>query len=174
VLTSADCQGDFSSGVNVGGLFLDGRQSEFIEFAQELPHPLYDPATRQNDLMLVKLNTNSAATPVQLNFDASIPATNDPLTIIGYGETVQFGGSSDNLLQGDVNAISSTTCSAFWGARINTNLQVCAGVASGSTDICEGDEGGPLLSSSGAQVGIISFTNGCGQADTPGVYTRIR
>jgi trypsin len=178
ILTSASCQDKFAAGINVGGLFLDGRQSEFLEYVEELLHPQYDATTRQNDLMLVKLNTNSTVLPVQLNFDAANdPASGDGLTILGFGATVEFGDSSENLLQGDISAVSQVDCDAYWstqGVQVDDSLQICAGSASGSPDFCEGDEGGPILSSSGAQVGIISFTDGCGRAGTPGVYTRIR
>jgi secreted trypsin-like serine protease len=124
--------------------------------------------------MLVKLDSASTAVPVTLDYSPAIPATNDPLTIIGYGATVELGPSNDQLLKGTVNAVSSTDCTAFWGTRVDTTLQVCAGVTTGAVDICEGDEGGPLLTPSGTQVGIISYTNGCGRANTPAVFTRIR
>lgn len=49
---------------------------------------------------------------------------------------------------------------------------LCAGYASGGKDACQNDSGGPLVEDS-TIVGIVSWGNGCAQADYPGVYTDI-
>jgi secreted trypsin-like serine protease len=44
------------------------------------------------------------------------------------------------------------------------------------TDSCQGDYGGPILSTIGGQqvqVGVASWGEGCAKPDTPGVYSRI-
>lgn len=54
----------------------------FLSVDQELLHPDYDEATRFNDIMLVKLSTVSAVDPIALNFDSSIPAQDQQVTVV--------------------------------------------------------------------------------------------
>ena len=62
-------------------------------------------------------------------------------------------------------------CSVLTGAAWR---QLCAGFASGAPDTCQGDSGGPLFLASGPTVvGIVSYSGGCAQPDTPGVYVRV-
>lgn len=56
--------------------------------------------------------------------------------------------------------------------------QICAGnVARGGVDTCEGDTGGPILrvnsDNSYTLLAIVSFAEGCGQADRPALYTNL-
>jgi secreted trypsin-like serine protease len=51
---------------------------------------------------------------------------------------------------------------------------VCAGNT--TADACQGDSGGPLIcniNGLGMVIGITSWGEGCGQKDSPGVYTNV-
>lgn len=63
-------------------------------------------------------------------------------------------------------------------AKTITSNVVCAGLASGGKDSCEGDSGGPLTIYDHKRrawllVGIVSNGIRCAEPNLPGVYTRI-
>ena len=62
-----------------------------------------------------------------------------------------------------------------------TFKKFCAGTKEGGVDTCQGDSGGPIgidRRRKGEErftvVGLVSYGSGCGEPDTPGVYTDLR
>ena len=54
--------------------------------------------------------------------------------------------------------------------------QICFGRKEGKVDTCQGDSGGPLVCiSSGSWIvtGVTSWGYGCGDENSPGVYTNV-
>lgn len=49
----------------------------------------------------------------------------------------------------------------------------CAGFTTGGKDSCSGDSGGPIVDSSKVLQGLVSWGNGCAEANYAGVYTRV-
>ena len=91
--------------------------------------------------MLVKLSDPVTDTPlVGLNFDPAVPSSNEPLTVIGFGNTAEDGTFSTALLEVGVETISFADCNNYFGT-INDELMLCAGTEQGGRDSCQGDSG---------------------------------
>ncbi len=99
-----------------------------------------------------------------------------------------YGAYPADLQATQIPLVSASTCgNAFSGPSLSsqpiTPRMLCAGMPSGGRDSCFGDSGGPLVvdrstpaaSPPGDYVlaGLVSFGEGCAQAEGPGVYTAI-
>jgi secreted trypsin-like serine protease len=106
-----------------------------------------------------------------------------PVDVSGWGSTsacLTFCGSTvDTLRAARIAVIADSTCrsSSVYGLDFDSATMLCAGNLSGGTDSCTGDSGGPLqapLPAGGYRlVGVTGWGKGCGQTNSPGVYTRV-
>ncbi|KAM9475469.1 salivary plasminogen activator gamma [Clarias gariepinus] len=98
--------------------------------------------------------------------------------ISGYGKEREFSAFySDRVKQGHVRLWPQELCvpEKLSGREITQNM-LCAGDTRGLDDACKGDSGGPLVCEKDRQmtlIGLISWGDGCGKKDIPGVYTRV-
>jgi len=162
-----------------------------------------------NDLALLKLRTPvpSWVTPVPLNLEGSGGDDVDSVVhSMGFGITEisgnkaiisPFSGTELREVSVTVLAQDAENCQKLydngWGCSdkaseepaTNLDHQICAGVPAQESerDTCSGDSGGPMIDSSGVQVGIVSYGGGpggnsgpgrvCGDRDYPGIYARV-
>ncbi|KAK3540088.1 hypothetical protein QTP70_025653 [Hemibagrus guttatus] len=98
--------------------------------------------------------------------------------ISGYGKDNEFSPFySEQIKQGHVRLWPQEQCvpEKLSGREITANM-LCAGDTRGLDDACKGDSGGPLVCEKDSQmtlIGLISWGDGCGKKDIPGVYTRV-
>lgn len=71
-----------------------------------------------------------------------------------------------------VPVVSNEICNQSYSGGI-TDAMLCAGLLDvGGKDVCQMDSGGPLLVS-GKLAGVVSWGNGCGLPNFPGVYANV-
>ncbi|KAI4457443.1 tryptase-related [Holotrichia oblita] len=173
ILTAAHCINGFPK-ERLAATFLDHDRSTTYEtktftrkIANILKHGGYGVGgTFNNDIALLKLNE-------PLDFSGLVK----PVSIVtGWGATESTGQVSNVLREVDVPVISNMECrSTGYGRRITDNM-ICAGYPEGQKDACQGDSGGPMHIANNSLysiIGVVSWGEGCAQANYPGVYTRV-
>lgn len=184
VLTAAHCLSeddgtplslDNSYTVGVGAYNIN----ETIDYGIKrfIVHPKYDAVLTDNDIALIELDTNVTIVP-QIAYDRSHALVEDTQTrIAGWGNMKRDNETPvypDNLREALVPLIDYDTCNSpdIYDGDITKNM-LCAGYMDGRRDGCQGDSGGPLIVDH-ILVGIVSWGNGCGVENSPGVYTKVQ
>ena len=89
----------------------------------------------------------------------------------------QNGGQQlpDKLHKAVVPVMSDDQCRSSYGSMYYLASMLCAGFEAGGVDSCQGDSGGPLFVRQPVDtlIGIVSWGDGCAQAGSPGVYTKV-
>lgn len=187
VLSAAHCSKAFVKQVIVGSNRLAGSDmgttptttattTERIMIDFLYPHPHYFPGLLRNDIMLIKLKNSSEAPYVTLNDDPNLPLDGQPVTVLGFGRTVEGGGSmSPDLRHIELPIVPLELCRTRYPGFVFAS-HLCAGLIHGGVDACDGDSGGPMIDSNKTnivQYGIVSFGFGCARPNSPGMYTRV-
>ncbi|XP_039906773.1 tissue-type plasminogen activator isoform X1 [Simochromis diagramma] len=149
-------------------------------------HEKYDKETYDNDIAILKLKTDVGICAV--NSPEVLPACLPERGLVlpdwteceisGYGKDAEFSPEySDRVKRGYVRLWPKERCvpGVLSGRTVTSNM-LCAGDTRGLDDACKGDSGGPLVCRYNDRMtlmGVISWGDGCGQKDKPGVYTRV-
>ncbi|XP_065211798.1 trypsin-1-like [Planococcus citri] len=149
-----------------------------IKPSKAIVHAEYDPATKQNDIALIKLSTPTKYTdfirPICLPTRKA--KTNQTVVVAGWG-TLYYGGPVSNvIMEVPIPVWDLENCiSKYHQPVFKTNL--CAAAYEGGKDACQGDSGGPLLMQHAngrwVTIGVVSWGMGCADKDQPGVYTDV-
>lgn len=147
-------------------------------------HPQYNSIQDYNhDVALIKLSTKIFnVNPIRM-----INSNEDYLTVAGKNQTVIGWGKmnelsmigSDTLMRAIVPIVSFSVCNGpdSYDGRVTANM-LCAGFMNGGADACQGDSGGPLFTTDSNNTlvltGIVSWGDGCGEVNFPGVYTKLQ
>ncbi|GHH37387.1 S1 family serine peptidase [Streptomyces candidus] len=188
VLTAAHCLGREVLGaplrevrdlrVIAGRAELRGGGGREIAVRRAWINPSYDAHSNSGDLAVLTLASALPAESVIKTADtgsrADEPGT--AATVYGWGDTIGDGAYAGSLRSARVRVLPDETCAKAYpataGAAYRPATMLCAGDPGGGRDACQGDSGGPLVAG-GELIGLVSWGSGCGQAGSPGVYTRI-
>lgn len=162
--------------VVVGRDNLTGAGGQERKPAKVWVNPRYDTWTNDGDMAVLTLDKPVPNRPIAIagRHDAAYRPGNRA-TVYGWGDTTGEGSYATRLRAAHVNVLRDGVCArAYPGSADGTyrpHSMLCAGSPDGGRDACQGDSGGPLVVR-GRLVGLVSWGTGCGQAGSPGVYTR--
>jgi trypsin len=172
MLSAASCRTYFKEkGAYIGGNSITGNSSTKIGVDYEVVHPEFNSTKLLNDIMIIKLSTPSKNALVKLNDDPKIPRDSEGITLLGYGALEEEGTFSYTLQKSKVLAAPANRCYLY--SRFRNDKMICSWFPAGGRDSCVGDSGGPVLTHTGVQIGIISFGQGCARVGYPSVNTRV-
>ncbi|XP_044290740.1 trypsin-like isoform X2 [Varanus komodoensis] len=186
VVTAAHCKMAGATYVRLGEFnMMRAENTEQQKRAVQLVvHPDYDPVSKDNDIMLIKLSSfvdiTDSVQPIKLASQCVLPGTRCLVT--GWGTTTSSKPQNitaastatipEELQCAYIDVISQAECERTYPDAITKNM-LCAGVKAGGVDSCQGDSGGPLICNEELQ-GIVSWgPEVCGQPGKPGIYTRV-
>jgi len=179
VVTAAHCvdRGTTTGDVNILAGVVDlTKKGLRLEIDEIVIRGDYAP-NYQNDIALLHLKQSAQATKIGLIAPTDVTTAKTlPHRVAGWGAVAEDGPMRDQLLWADVYYFNRNICKTRPGYSGVTDAMICAGRDQGNADACQGDSGGPLsatVSGKRVLVGIVSWGQGCGRPEQPGVYTRI-
>jgi secreted trypsin-like serine protease len=137
----------------------------------------FDRRHPQGDVALLRLVRPQPQDAAIFMNTQSVIHQGNVLTTMGWGAIgVTTGGRlvfPAQRLAVDVPVWTDRECARFLGKRYDPATMLCAGYAAGGHDPCYGDSGSPLmiwLDEQWQLVGVVSYGDGCGRPNSPGVY----
>lgn len=123
--------------------------------------------------MMVELDRHDTLAPL-ISLTGS-PLYTQPAFVAGWGNIVAGTSGSifpNSLMEASLQMVADDVCRTkpSVNAQFTPGTMICAG---GSPGICAGDDGSPLFQNINGifvLIGVASVMNGCGSADTPGLF----
>jgi secreted trypsin-like serine protease len=186
IVTAAHCMGGGAPTRIVAGMsrLSQANVGQIRSIARIITYPGYTDASQGKDAALIELTaplqlngtTVKAIKPLNAGSATDLTAPGVMATVSGWGLTVEGGTAlSDQLLSVQVPIQPLSAANTAYNMTI-TEDQLAAGTATGGKDSCQGDSGGPLVVTANGEpalAGIVSWGDGCGRANVPGLYARI-
>ncbi|XP_007559566.1 suppressor of tumorigenicity 14 protein isoform X1 [Poecilia formosa] len=148
-----------------------------------IPHPDYNEITHDYDIALLELEEvltwSNTIQPICLPSPSHVFLAGLSCSVTGWGALREGATASlpSMLQEATVKIINDTVCNQVITEQQVTSRMLCSGFLRGGVDACQGDSGGPLScqeeNGKWFQAGIVSWGEGCGRRNKPGVYTRV-
>ncbi|KRX36553.1 Prostasin [Trichinella murrelli] len=147
-----------------------------------IAHEHYNFSNPHSDIALVQLKSpvhfSRKAQPICLPSKDLEIKIGQLCTTVGWGFLKEETFHNDHLMQVQVPILNISKCATedIYGKRVFDDKMICAGYMEGGRDACQGDSGGPLIclyDGVWVQQGVVSFGDGCGLKNKPGIYTKI-
>jgi secreted trypsin-like serine protease len=177
ILTAAHCTDQVPAEdlmVRAGSSMIDegGQVRQVLVYFQ---HTDFDSDTYDYDISVLRLSQSlefgSGVNSIQLPEKGADVGADICGTATGWGRLSENGPLPMQLQKVDLPTLDQQMCILVYGNKI-TDRMFCAGYVAGLKDTCQGDSGGPLIDGT-LLLGITSWGDGCGAANSPGVYTKV-
>lgn len=177
VLTAAHCAVYSASQITArvkGSSTSNSSGFEQISVRSVIKNPAYVSSRYSGDIAVLILDRDSTIAPFA--FDTGSGSTSEHAgknaKVIGWGTLRQGGSTPTNLMGVTVPVVSNQECAdRSYGSQIDAKM-ICGGFPAGGKDSCQGDSGGPWFIGD-TIVGVVSWGQGCAQANKYGVYARV-
>ncbi|KAJ8942812.1 hypothetical protein NQ318_022826 [Aromia moschata] len=180
ILTAAHCTYDVTASelsIRAGSSYHNSG-GQVVAVSNIYQHSQFNIDTYDYDISVLKLSASlvfgtGVAKITMVTASATIT---DGASVVatGWGRLTNDGVIPVQLQVVTLPTITTTSCQQYYGSGTGgvTDRMFCAGYAEGGKDTCQGDSGGPLVLSN-TLIGITSWGDICGQAKSPGVYTKL-
>jgi secreted trypsin-like serine protease len=189
VLTAGHCASKASRfHVITGTNGMSGGQTSRVSLVLREPgFRVIDPGganLTDHDVALLKLTTPTTAPAVMLAspVDSSLYRAGIRHSVAGWGWQTYSGQTNSQTLQTTtMTLLDQSRCrsasEAAFGRRLDTADQVCALSPTGTTGICEGDSGGPLMATAAdgghVEIGLTIWNSGQCTTHAPDYFTNL-
>lgn len=187
VLTAAHClfESDPPESIYFGSLsYSKTRQTIVLDVDSVFIHPSFNYDTVNSDIALIKIKTFDEAIVADLSTSAITQLEENNMTVAGWGQLSDFGGTPRTLQKAEVQIVDQQICEQQLQDAQPSNTpylddtMFCAGDADGIKDACSGDSGGPIFytnrfTGKNVLTGIVSWGFGCATKGLSGIYTDV-
>ncbi|XP_066202075.1 vitamin K-dependent protein C isoform X3 [Saccopteryx leptura] len=187
VLTAAHCMEDSKKLIVRLGEYDRRRKEKWevdIDIQEVLIHPNYSKSSSDNDIALLRLAQpaifSQTIMPICLPdrglSDRELTKVGQETVVTGWGyrsETKKNRTFVLNFIK--VPVVPHNECVQAMFNKVSENM-LCAGILGDTRDACEGDSGGPMVTSFRGTwflVGLVSWGEGCGRLNNYGIYTKV-
>ncbi|XP_032644520.1 hepatocyte growth factor activator serine protease [Chelonoidis abingdonii] len=161
--------------------------TQTFEIEKYILHPDYSVFNpTEHDIVLIRLKKNNQRCAVKTQFVQPVCLPESGMSfpdqhkcqIAGWGHRHENASNYSNVLQEAlVPIVPDHKCRSpeVYGDEVSEYM-FCAGYFDSKSDACQGDSGGSLACEKNKisyLYGIISWGDGCGRVNKPGVYTRV-
>eukprot|EP00727_Mastigamoeba_balamuthi_P014789 m51a1_g9936 putative peptidase c14 (4927) ;mRNA; r:73913-115619 len=157
----------------------DDLEAKTSTVASVYAHPDFNNDLLNNDVALLKLTEPITGVPTVevAPSDYPDPASGTKVWAIGWGNLYNKGSSPQELNEVKLPVIPRELCRELYNTSVILDSAICTMYNEGGRDGCQGDSGGPLVhvgrEGKMTQVGLTSWGNGCADAGSPGIWTRL-
>ncbi|XP_043938918.1 tissue-type plasminogen activator [Protopterus annectens] len=162
-------------------------EEQKFEVEEYFSHEAFNSITFDNDIVLLKIKSSTGKCAQEASSIRTVCLPEKGLQlpdwtdceVSGYGKEKETSiYYSEKLKEARVKLVPYTHCKVGgdqYGPAVTKNM-ICAADIEGQEDACKGDSGGPLVCSHDGRmhlIGVVSWGEGCGEKDKPGVYTKV-